>query len=438
IFRGALDVRATSINEEMKIAAVHAIAELTKSTVPEAVNEAYDDTTLHFGREYIIPKPTDPRLITAVAPAVARAAMETGVARQPIEDWDAYSFELRSRLGLDDRIVRDLTTAAKADPKRVVFTEADSYKILKAAHIAREEGIAEPILLGNRDKIHQLIESNNLHLPDVLIIDPFEEQKSERFNRYVDFLFKKRQRKGITEAGARKAMLDRNYFAACMVEFGEADTLISGLTKNYASAIRPALQVIGTQPGSRVAGMYMMLTKKGPVFFGDTTVNVDPTAEELADISVLLHNAVKRLNVKPRLALLSYTNFGSGDGVVPQKTREAVKILHEKHPEIVVDGEMQGNFAINSEMLESNFPFSQLAGQPANTLVFPNLESGNIAYKLLQELGDAEAVGPILLGMNKPVHVLQLDSSVRQVIKMVAFAVVDVQSLGKNQLNKKA
>src|SRR5690554_3673303 len=311
IFRGALDVRATSINEEMKIAAVHAIAELTKSTVPEAVNEAYDDTTLHFGREYIIPKPTDPRLITAVAPAVARAAMETGVARQPIEDWDAYNFELRSRLGLDDRIVRDLTTAAKADPKRVVFTEADSYKILKAAHIVREEGIAEPILLGNRDKINQLIESNNLHLPDVLIIDPFEEQKSERFNRYVEYLYKKRQRRGITEAGARKAMLDRNYFAACMVEFGEADTLISGLTKNYASAIRPALQVIGTQPGSRVAGMYMMLTKKGPVFFGDTTVNVDPSVEELVDISVLLHDAVKRLNIKPRLALLSYTNFGS-------------------------------------------------------------------------------------------------------------------------------
>ena len=437
IFRGALDVRATSINEEMKIAAVYAIAELTKSTVPEAVNEAYEDTTLHFGREYIIPKPTDPRLITAVAPAVARAAMETGVARKPIEDWDAYSFELRSRLGLDDRIVRDLTTAAKADPKRVVFTEADSYKILKAAHIVREEGIAEPILLGNRDKINQLIEANNLHLPDVLIIDPFEEQKSDRFNRYVDYLFKKRQRRGITEAGARKAMLDRNYFAACMVEFGEADTLISGQTKNYASAIRPALQVIGTQPGSRVAGMYMMLTKKGPVFFGDTTVNVDPTVEELVDISVLLHDAVKRLNVKPRLALLSYTNFGSGDGAIPQKTREAVKMLHEKHPDIVVDGEMQGNFAINSEMLESNFPFSQLVGQPANTLVFPNLESGNIAYKLLQELGDAEAVGPILLGMNKPVHVLQLDSSVREIINMITIAVVDVQSYEKNRLTKK-
>jgi len=438
IFRGALDVRATSINEEMKIAAVYAIAELTKSTVPEAVNEAYEDTTLHFGREYIIPKPTDPRLITAVAPAVARAAMETGVARQPIEDWDAYNFELRSRLGLDDRIVRDLTTAAKADPKRVVFTEADSYKILKAAHIVREEGIAEPILLGNRDKINQLIESNNLHLPDVLIIDPFEEQKSERFNRYVEYLYKKRQRRGITEAGARKAMLDRNYFAACMVEFGEADTLISGLTKNYASAIRPALQVIGTQPGSRVAGMYMMLTKKGPVFFGDTTVNVDPSVEELVDISVLLHDAVKRLNVKPRLALLSYTNFGSGDGSIPQKTREAVKVLHERHPDIVVDGEMQGNFAMNSEMLESNFPFSQLAGQPANTLVFPNLESGNIAYKLLQELGEAEAVGPILLGMNKPVHVLQLDSSVREIINMITIAVVDVQSYEKNKLTKKA
>jgi malate dehydrogenase (oxaloacetate-decarboxylating)(NADP+) len=437
IFRGALDVRATSINEEMKIAAVYAIAELTKSTVPEAVNEAYEDTNLHFGREYIIPKPTDPRLITAVAPAVAKAAMETGVARQPIEDWDAYVFELRSRLGLDDRIVRDLTAAAKADPKKVVFTEADSYKILKAAHIVKEEGIAEPILLGNRDKINQLIEANNLHLPDVQIIDPFEEQQSERFKRYVDHLFKKRQRRGVTESSARKAMLDRNYFAACMVEFGEADTLISGLTKNYATAIRPALQVIGTQPGSRVAGMYMLLTKKGPVFFGDTTINVNPSVEELVDISVLLHKAVKRLNVKPRLALLSYTNFGSGDGAIPVKTREAVRILHEKFPEIVVDGEMQGNFAINSELLESNFPFSQLTGQPANTLVFPNLESGNIAYKLLQELGDAEAVGPILLGMNKPVHVLQLDSSVREIINMITIAVVDVQSYEKNQLGKK-
>jgi len=436
IFRGALDVRSTAINEEMKIAAVYAIAELAKKTVPEAVNEAYEDSNLKFGKEYIIPKPTDPRLITSVAPAVAKAAMETGVARKPIEDWDAYVFELRSRLGMDDRIVRDLTAAAKTDPKRVVFTEADSYKILKAAQIIKEEGIAHPILLGNRDKIKRLIADNSLDLESALIIDPFEEQHTERFNNYVQFLFKKRQRRGITEARARKLMLDRNYFAACMVEFGEADTLISGLTKDYASAIRPALQVIGTQPGSRVAGMYMMLTKKGPVFFGDTTINENPTVDELVDISVLLDKAVKRLNVKPRLALLSYSNFGSSDGVIPLKTREAVRKLHEEHPEIVVDGEMQGNFAINNEMLAANFPFSDLNGQAANTLVFPNLESGNIAYKLLQELGDAEAIGPILLGMNKPVHVLQLDSSVREIINMITIAVVDVQSYEKSKQTK--
>lgn len=431
IFRGALDVRATAINEEMKIAAVYAIAELAKKTVPEAVNEAYEDSNLKFGKEYIIPKPNDPRLITSVAPAVAKAAIQTGVARKPIEDWDAYVIELRNRLGLDDRIVRDLTAAAKLDPKRVVFTEADNYKILKAAQIVKEEGIAQPILLGNKAKITQLIDENSLDLEDVLIIDPFEEQGTERFKKYVQFLFKKRQRRGITEASAQKLMLDRNYFAACMVEFGEADTLISGLTKNYGSAIRPALQVIGTQPGSRVAGMYMMLTKKGPVFFGDTTINENPTVDELVDISVLLDKAVKRLNVKPRLALLSYSNFGSSDGTVPLKTREAVKKLHELFPDIVVDGEMQGNFAMNSNLLAANFPFSDLNGQAANTLVFPNLESGNIAYKLLQELGDAEAVGPILLGMNKPVHVLQLDSSVREIINMITIAVVDVQSYEK-------
>src|SRR5690554_2510947 len=438
IFRGALDVRATGINEEMKIAAVYAIADLAKKTVPDSVNQTYGDNSLKFGKDYIIPKPTDPRLITSVAPAVAKAAMETGVSQKPIEDWNSYVIELRNRLGLDDRIIRDLTTAAKNDPKRVVFTEADSYKILKAVQIVKEEGVAKPILLGNRDKIARLIRDNALDIEDIPIIDPFEEQETERFDKYVQFLFKKRQRRGITEAGARKLMLDRNYFAACMVEFGEADTLISGLTKNYITAIRPALQVIGTQPGSRVAGMYMMLTKKGPVFFGDTTINENPSVDELVDISVLLNKAVKRFNVKPRLALLSYSNFGSSDGAIPLKTREVVKKLHEGYPDIVVDGEMQGNFAINNEMLTDNFPFSNLKGQAANTLVFPSLESGNIAYKLLQELGDAEAVGPILLGMNKPVHVLQLDSSVREIINMVTIAVVDVQSFEKNQLNKKA
>ncbi len=431
IFRGALDVMATAINEEMKIAAVYAIAGLAKKSVPEAVSEAYDINNLKFGEHYIIPKPTDPRLITEVAPAVALAAMESGVARKPINDWEEYKRDLRRRLGLDDRIMGDLTSAAKSNPKRVVFAEADNYKILKAAQIVKDEGIAQPILLGRRDKIQEIIEENSLELEDVEIIDPFEEKGNERFVKYAQFLFEKRQRRGFTAGEANKAMLDRNYFAAAMVQFGDADTMISGLTKNYATAIRPALQVIGTLPGSRVAGMYMMLTKKGPVFFGDTTINEKPSVDELVDISVLLNNAVKQMNIAPRLAVLSYSNFGSSDGEVPVKTREVVKALHERHPEIIVDGEMQANFAINNEMLMDNFPFSTLKGKSANTLVFPNLESGNIAYKLLQELGDAEAVGPILLGMNKPVHVLQLGSSVREIVNMVTIAVTDVQAREK-------
>ncbi|MFC3198310.1 NADP-dependent malic enzyme [Parapedobacter deserti] len=428
IFRGALDVRATAINEEMKIAAVKAIAELAKKPVPEAVNQAYNTQNLKFGPTYIIPKPTDPRLITEVAPAVARAAIDSGVARKEIADWEKYAEELRHRLGQDDRIMRDLTEAAKLNPKRVVFAEADNYKTLRAAQIVKEEGVAIPILLGNKKKIQQLIDENLLELHDVSIIDPLEENGSERFQNYVNFLYAKRQRRGISFLDARKLMLDRNYFGASMVQFGEADTLISGMTKNYATTIRPALHVIGTQPGSKIAGMYMMLTAKGPVFFGDTTVNANPSVEELVDITLLLHNAVKKMNISPRISLLSYSNFGSNDGDVPIKVREAVRILHKHHPDILVDGEMQANFAMNSDLLASNFPFSTLNGSPANTLVFPNLESGNIAYKLLQEIGNAEAVGPILLGMNKPVHVLQLDSSVREIVNMVTIAVVDVQS----------
>lgn len=428
IFRGALDVRATTINEEMKIAAVKAIAELAKKPVPEAVNQAYNTQNLKFGPEYIIPKPTDPRLITEVAPAVARAAMDSGVARMDITDWNKYAEELRQRLGQDDRIMRNLSEAAKLNPKRVVFAEADNYKTLRAAQIVKEEGIAVPILLGNRKKINQLIDDHLLELDDVMIIDPLEEKGTERFQQFVDYLYAKRQRRGISYLDAQKLMLDRNYFGASLVQFGEADTLISGLTKNYATTIRPALHVIGTQPGSKLAGMYMMLTAKGPVFFGDTTVNANPDSEELVDITLLLHEAVKKMNITPRIALLSYSNFGSNDGAVPAKVREAVRLLHERHPDILVDGEMQANFATNSELLAANFPFSVLKGSPANTLVFPNLESGNIAYKLLQEIGNAEAVGPILLGMNKPVHVLQLDSSVREIVNMVIIAVVDVQS----------
>jgi malate dehydrogenase (oxaloacetate-decarboxylating)(NADP+) len=427
IFRGALDVRATSINEPMKIAAVKAIAELAKKSVPEAVNLAYNARNLKFGKDYIIPKPVDFRLITEVSIAVAKAAIESGVARKIITDWDAYSEELRKRLGLDDAIMRAITTKAKTDPKRVVFAEADNYKILKAAQIVNDENIAIPILLGNKEKIQAIIDEHGLELEGVEIIDQM--QNPEKTKQYAESLYQKRQRKGVSLNDATKLLRDRNYYGASMVEFGEADAMISGLTKNYGSTIKPALHVIGVDPSvKRVAGMYMMMTKKGPVFFGDTTVNVDPTAEELVDITLLLDKSVKQFNIKPRIALLSYSNFGSNDGVTPNKVRETVKLLHKNHPEVIVDGEMQGNFAINNELLKDNFPFSTLADAPANTLVFPNLESGNIAYKLLQELGGAEAVGPILLGLNKPVHIVQLGSSVREIVNMVTIAVVDVQA----------
>ncbi|RZK88920.1 MAG: NADP-dependent malic enzyme, partial [Pedobacter sp.] len=427
IFRGALDVRATSINEPMKIAAVKAIAELAKKSVPEAVNLAYNARNLKFGKEYIIPKPVDFRLITEVSTAVAKAAIESGVARKIITDWDAYNEELRKRLGLDDAIMRSITTKAKMDPKRVVFAEADNYKILKAAQIIKDENIAIPILLGNKEKIQSIIDEHALELEGVEIIDQM--QNPEKTKQYAASLYKKRQRKGISLNDATKLLRDRNYYGASMVEFGEADAMISGLTKDYGSTIKPALRVIGVDPSvKRVAGMYMMMTKKGPVFFGDTTVNVDPTAEELVDITLLLDKSVKQFNIKPRIALLSYSNFGSNDGVTPNKVRETARLLHKNHPEVIVDGEMQGNFAINNELLKENFPFSTLAKEPANTLVFPNLESGNIAYKLLQELGGAEAVGPILLGLNKPVHIVQLGSSVREIVNMVTIAVVDVQA----------
>lgn len=428
IFRGALDVRATAINEDMKIAAVRAIAELAKETVPEEVNQAYNTSNLRFGTDYVIPKPTDPRLITEVSVAVAKAAIASGVARKTIDNWETYKEELRKRLGKDDGIMRKVTSIAKNNPKRVVFAEADNAKTLRAAQIVKEEGIAIPILLGNKERITKMIGEYAFDLENVAIIDPKEEENTARFEKYAEHLYNKRQRRGLSKMDAIKLMSNRNYFAASMVEFGDADTLISGLTRNYASTIKPALHVIGAKEGSRIVGMYMMLTSKGPLFLGDTTVNTDPTAEELADITVLMEKAVRRFNVKPRIAMLSYSNFGSSDGPTPTKVREAVNILHKNHPDIVVDGELQANFALNKEMLESNFPFSTLKGENANTLIFPTLASGNIAYKLLQEVGNAEAVGPILLGMNKPIHVLQLDSSVREIVNMVTIAVVDAQA----------
>jgi malate dehydrogenase (oxaloacetate-decarboxylating)(NADP+) len=427
IFRGALDVRATAINEEMKIAAVNAIAEMAKKPIPEAVNLAYNTTNLKFGRDYIIPKPMDPRLITEVSSAVARAAIDSGVARKTITDWDSYIEGLRSRIDVNDKLLRNLTNKAKQNPKRIVFAEADTYKILRAAQIVKEEGIATPILLGNLNRIKQIMKDNDIELGDVQIIDP--EENCEYLDEYANYLYNKRQRRGVTQYESRKFLHDRNYYGACMVQFGRADALISGLTKDYVTTIKPALQIIGTEDGvSRVAGMYMMITKKGPIFFGDTTVNVNPTVQELVDITVLIEHSVRRFNINPRVALLSYSNFGSNEGLIPEKTRETTKILHEKYPDMIVDGDMQANFALNESLLADNFPFSALKGIPANTLIFPNLESGNIAYKLLQEIGGAEAVGPILLGLKKPVHVLQLGSSVREIVNMITIAVIDAQA----------
>lgn len=429
IFRGALDVRATQINEEMKLAAVYAIAQLAKEPVPDAVNLAYNSKNISFGPEYIIPKPIDSRLIYNVAPAVAQAAIESGVAQHKITDWEAYKQQLINRLGLDNKLIRSLTNKAKQNPKRVVFAEADHYKILKAAQQVVDEGIAKPILLGDADKIRKLIEEHNLGLSDIPIIDPRSPEEEERRMSFGDIFFSKRKRRGFTLYEARKIMRERNHFGAMMVETGVADAMISGLTRKYSDPISAALQIIGVQEGTnRVAGMYILNTKSGPFFFADTTMNVDPSAQDLVDITVLTANSVKEFNITPRIALLSYSNFGSSDGEVPNKMRDAVEILHKNYPGMIVDGEMQANFALNRDLLKEQFPFSELVDKKVNTLIFPNLASGNIAYKLMQELGRAEAIGPILIGMKKPVHILQLGSSVREIVNMITIAVVDAQS----------
>jgi malate dehydrogenase (oxaloacetate-decarboxylating)(NADP+) len=426
IFRGALDVRATQINEEMKLAAVRALAQLTKEPVPDKVMRAYNEKNMSFGQNYIIPKPIDDRLIYTVAPAVAKAAMESGVARNPITDWDAYEASLKNRMGLENKLINYLTVKARKDPKKVVFGEADNQKILRAAHILKEEGIAHPILLGNHERIKALIAENNLDLDDCPIIEPFLEK--EKLEQYGNILFEKRQRKGLNAYEARKVMRDRNYFGCMMVETGEADAYISGLTKNYTNTIVPALRVLGMHRDiNTVAGMYIISTKKGPLFLADTTVNLNPTAEELVQITLLAAEEIKRFNIQPKIALLSYSNFGSAKGETPKKTAEAVKILHEKYPDLIVDGDIQANVALNNDLMKDNFPFSKLVDQGVNTLIFPNLESGNIAYKLLQETGNFEAIGPVLLGMKKPVHVLQLGSSIREIVNMVTIAVVDAQ-----------
>ena len=430
IFRGALDVKATSINEEMKIAAVKALAELSKEDVPEAVNNAYKSKNMVFGREYIIPKPLDPRLITRVAPAVAKAAMETGVARKPILDWEKYEESLKKRLGLDNQLIREIHIKAKQNPKRIVFGEANNYKVLKAAQELIHENIAQPILLGSKDEIHWLIEENKLDLNGITVIDPRSKEEEYNRNQYAALLYKKRQRKGLNLEEAMDLMYLPNYYGCMMVESGEADAFLSGFSSKYADVIRPAIQIAGTNnPQKHIAAMYVIQTKKGPFFFSDTTVNIQPTAQTLVDTTILTAQAVERFNVVPKIALVSYSNFGSIKEGSPQRAHEAVSILHEKFPDLIVDGEMQANFAFNTALRKKKFPFSKLQDMEVNTIIFPNLSSGNIAYKMMQEIGEAEVIGPILLGLGKPIHILPLECSVREIVNMATIAVVDAQCM---------
>lgn len=428
IFRGALDVRATQINEAMKLAAVKALAELAKLPVPDIVTMAYNEKNILFGPDYIIPKPLDSRLLSSLAPAVAKAAMESGVARKPITDWEAYSVELNERLGIDNHLLRMIGAKARKNPKRVVFAEAENQKILKTAQLAQDEGVAYPILLGDKVKIQKIADTAGIDISDMPIIDPKNDDTHDKRMQYGDLFFAKRQRKGYNAYEAKKIMKDRNYFGSMMVETGEADAMISGLSKNYPDTIRPALQVIGLEENAqKVAGMYIMMTKKGPLFLADTTVNFNPTAEELADIAIMVSREVKNFGITPVIAMLSYSNFGSSNSHEAKMVARAREMVKAKDPSLIIDGEMQANVAFNKEILKDNYPFSELVNKDVNVLIFPNLAAGNVTYNLLQEVGGAEAIGPILLGLNKPVHILQLGSQVRSIYNMVLIAVVDAQ-----------
>ena len=432
IFRGALDVRATSINEAMKLAAVKALANLAKTPVPDIVNLAYNVNNLAFGPRYIIPKPVDPRLLSTVAPAVAKAAMESGVARIDITDWEAYEINLNNRLGLDNQLSRVLGNKARRDPKRIVFADAENSKILKAAQSAFEEKVAFPILLGNEKRINEIAEMHQLDISGMSIINPHDDENEDMRLQFGNIFFEKRQRKGLNKYEATKLMKERNHFGCMMVETGMADGMISGLSKNYPDAIRPALQIIGTDTGvQKIAGMYLLFTKKGPLFLADTTINYNPTAEELAEITLLVAKEVRHFNLTPRIAMLSYSNFGSSPSAEATIVSEAREIVKQRSPTLICDGEMQGIMAFNKELLKENYPFTELLNGDVNTLIFPNLASGNIAFNLLQEVGGADSIGPIILGLKKPVHVLQLGSSVRSIFNMIVITVVDAQSKKK-------
>ncbi|MEJ7821722.1 MAG: NADP-dependent malic enzyme [Chitinophagaceae bacterium] len=437
IFRGALDVRATQINEAMKLAAVKALADLAKSPVPDMVTMAYKEKTLVFGADYIIPKPVDNRLLSAVAPAVAKAAIDSGVAKYPITDWEAYKVDLNRRLGIDNQLLRIIGNKARKQPKRVVFAEADNQKILKTAQLVQEEGIAYPILLGDEIRIKKIALANGIELEGIPIIDPNSDAMITKRVEYGELFFKKRQRKGFNFYEAKKIMRDRNYYGCMMVETGDADAMISGLSKNYPDTIKPALQIIGLEDeAKKVAGMYIIMTKRGPLFLADTTVNFNPTAEELADITLLVAKEVKHFGITPCIAMLSYSNFGSSNSPEAKLVATAREIVKQKDPTLIVDGEVQANVAFNKEIIKDNYPFSELVNQDVNTLIFPNLAAGNVAYNLLQEIGGADAIGPILLGLRKPVHILQLGSQVRSIFNMVLIAVIDAQIKGNYETEK--
>ncbi|MFT3980275.1 MAG: NADP-dependent malic enzyme [Ferruginibacter sp.] len=432
IFRGALDVRATQINEAMKLAAVKALAAMTKDPVPDIVNLAYNDKNIAFGPTYIIPKPVDPRLLSTVAPAVAKAAIESGVARTQITDWEEYRINLDKRLGLDNQLSRAIGNKARRDPKRVVFADAENAKILKAAQLVLDEKVGFPVLLGDEKKIQAIAEAQSIDLEGMLIMNPKGDECDELRKQFGELFFQKRQRKGVNRYEAPKIMKDRNYFGCMMVETGMADCMISGLSRNYPDTIKPALQVIGTEPGvKKIAGMYLIFTKKGPLFLADTTVNFNPTAEELAEITLMVAKEVKHLNIIPRIAMLSYSNFGSSNSPEASLVRKAREIVKEREPSLICDGEIQGILAFNKEILKDNYPFTELLGGDVNTLIFPNLSAGNIAYNLLQEVAGSDSIGPILLGLNKPVHVLQLGSSTRSIFNMSLIAVIDAQQKSK-------
>ncbi|WP_299431557.1 NADP-dependent malic enzyme [uncultured Maribacter sp.] len=438
IFRGALDVRATKINEAMKMAAVKALAELTKEPVPEQVNIAYGKTRLAFGKDYIIPKPFDPRLISEIPPAVAKAAMESGVAREPIEDWDRYKEELLQRSGSDNKIVRLLHDRARRNPKRIVFAEAEHLDVLKAAQISYDEGIAIPILLGRKDIINELKKELEFDA-DIEIIDPKQDEAQEKRELYAKTYFEKRQRNGVGMYGALRKMRERTYYGSMMVVVGDADGMVTGYSRAYPSVVKPIFEIIGRAANvKRVSTVHIMDTKRGPMFLADTSINIDPNAEELAEITQMTANVATTFGFTPVIAMLSYANFGSSVNPKAKKVKEAVSMLHQSNPDLIVDGEIQTDFALNKELLESKFPFSKLAGKKVNTLIFPNLESANITYKLLKELNGTNSIGPIVVGLKKAVHIVQLGASVDEIVNMTAVTVIDAQEREKRKQAKQA